>query len=197
MSSFKKSDLKTGHILTFSDGLKGIVIKDVNGDPSQSLILYLSDRDETVDGYDYIDKVLDDDLHCYDGAFDVYRDLISVERLKNEYKLGSLLSPFDDDYATIDSIPKIFLLNRSRTLRVGDAFYIVKFSGSGVGDYDIGDYTIKDIYVEGTKTFLTTTSNQKVDVKDVYLTRTEAEEALKTKEYEQLNKRQYYPLLPV
>lgn len=197
MSSFKKSDLKTGHILTFSDGLKGIVIKDVNGDPSQSLILYLSDRDETVDGYDYIDKVLDDDLHCYDGTFDVYRDLISVEKLKNEYKLGSLLSPFDDDYATIDSIPKIFLLNRSRTLRVGSAFYIIKFSGSGVGDYDIGDYTIKDIYVEGTKTFLTTTSNQKVDVKDVYLTRTEAEEALKTKEYEELNKRQYYPLLPV
>lgn len=180
MSSFKKSDLKTGHILTFSDGLKGIVIKDVNGDPSQSLILYLSDRDDTVDGYAYIDNVLDGDLHCYDGAFDIYRDLISVEKLKDEYKLGSLLSPFDDDYATIDSIPKIFLLNRSRTLRVGDTFYIVKFSGSGVGDYDIGDYTIKDIYVEGTTTFLVTTSNQKVDVKDVYFTRTEAEEVLKT-----------------
>lgn len=186
MSGFKKSDLKTGHILTFSDGLKGIVIKDVNGDSSQSLILYLSDRDDTVDGYAYIDNVLDDDLHCYDGAFDIYRDLISVEKLKDEYKLGSLLSPFDDDYATIDSIPKIFLLNRSRTLRVGDAFYIVKFSGNGIGDYDIGDYTIKDIYVEGTTTFLVTTSNQKVDVKDVYFTRTEAEEVLKTKEYEQL-----------
>ena len=73
------------------------------------------------------------------------------------------------------------MLNRSRTLRVGSTFYIIKFSGSGVDDYDIGDYTIKDIYVEDSTTFLTTTSNQKVDVKDVYLTRTEAEEALKSK----------------
>ena len=31
MNGFKKSDLKTGYILTFSDGLKGIVIKDKNG----------------------------------------------------------------------------------------------------------------------------------------------------------------------
>lgn len=187
MSSFKKSDLKTGHILTFTPNLQGVVIKDINNDPSESLILYLRDENGEAKGYDYIDRILDDNLHCYSTAFDGMRDLISVEELKHGGDLGYLLNPFNEDgcdTVTIDSAPKVFLLNRRRTLRVGSAFYIIKFSGSGVGDYDIGDYTIKDIYVEDSTTFLVTTSNQKVDVKDVYLTRTEAEEALETMEYE-------------
>lgn len=176
MNGFKKSDLKTGYILTFSDGLKGIIIKDINGDSSESLILYLSDRDETVNGYDYIDKVLDDDLHCYDGTFDVIRDLVSVEKLRNGYKLGSLLNPFDDDSITIDSIPKIFLLNRNKTLRKGDVFYTMR--ASITDGYNVGIYTIKDIYIEDNATFLVTTTDEEFNVKNVFFTKTEAEEAI-------------------
>lgn len=176
MNGFKKSDLKTGYILTFSDGLKGIIIKDINGDSSESLILYLSDRDETVNGYDYIDKVLDDDLHCYDGTFDVIRDLVSVEKLRNGYKLGSLLNPFDDDSITIDSIPKTFLLNRNKTLRKGDVFYTMR--ASITDGYNVGIYTIKDIYIEDNATFLVTTTDEEFNVKNVFFTKTEAEEAI-------------------
>lgn len=184
MNNFKKSDLKTGHILTFSPNLQGVVIKDINNDPAESLILYLRDEDGEIKCYDYIDKILDDDLHCYKTAFDGMRDLISVEELKYGGDLGYLLSRVNEDgYPTValDSVPKVFLLNRNRTLRIGTKFYIIKFSGNGIGDYDIGDYTIKDIYVKDNTTFLITTSNQKVDAKDVYFTKVEAEEALKNK----------------
>ena len=113
MNSFKKSDLKTGHILTFTHNLQGVVIKDINNDPSESLILYLRDENGEAKGYDYIDRILDDNLHCYSTAFDGMRDLISVEELKHGGDLGYLLNPFNEDgcdTVTIDSAPKVFLL---------------------------------------------------------------------------------------
>lgn len=177
MNDFKKSDLKTGYILTFSGGLKGIVIKDINGDPSQSLILYLNISGEFVNDYDYIDKVLDDDLHYYDRTFDGIGDLVSIEKLKNGYKLGSLLNPFDDDSITIDSIPKTFLLNRNKTLRKGAVFYTINFRVGG--GYNVGIDTVKDIYIKDNTTFLVTTTDKEVNVKNVFFTKEEAEEAIK------------------
>lgn len=134
--------------------------------------------------------MLDDDLHCYDEDFDAMRDLVSVEKLRNGYKLGSLLNTFDDESITIDSIPKTFLWNRNKTLRKGDTFYTINFN---VADgYNVNTHIIKDIYIEDKATFLVTITNKEFNVENVFFTKAEAEEAIKVMEYEQLIKLRFY-----
>ena len=62
MKTMSKSDLKTGYILTFDDDRKGIVIKDINGDTSQSLILFI--KDNKIDDVARINTETNDDLYC-------------------------------------------------------------------------------------------------------------------------------------
>ena len=178
MKTMSKSDLKTGYILTFSDGLKGIVIKDVNGDESKSLILYI--KDDKVDGCDYVDWILDNALWCLKNTFGRERKLVKVEKIKDAISLGMLLNP-SDNYYTVDSVPKTTLLNRSKkVLYKGDIFYTIE--PCQVFDFDgetINVYSIKDIYVTDNTTFLVTTAGREFNVRNVYFTREEAEKALK------------------
>ena len=121
MNDFKKSDLKTGYILTFNDGRKGIVIKDINGDASQSLILFI--KDNKVDDFVRMDTT-SDDLYCRKGAYRE-KNIIKVEKLEDGYLLGGLLKPswnlFD-----INSIPKKSVYNRESVLRKGDTVYVIE-----------------------------------------------------------------------
>lgn len=174
MKTMSKNDLKTGYILTFSDGLKGIIIKDVNGDESKSLIFYI--KDDKVDGCDYVDRILDNALWCIKNTFGRERELVKVEKIKNVILLGALLNP-SDNYYTVDSVPKTTLLNRSKkVLYKGDAFYTIEpcqvFDGEA-----INIYFIEDIYVTDNTTFLVTTGRE-FDVRNVFFTREEAEKAL-------------------
>lgn len=176
MKTMSKNDLKTGYILTFSDGLKGIIIKDVNGDESKSLIFYI--KDDKVDGCDYVDRILDNALWCIKNTFGRERELVKVEKIKNAILLGMLLNP-SDNYNTVDSVPKTTLLNRSKkVLHKGDVFYTIEpcqvFDGEA-----INIYFIEDIYVTDNTTFLVTTGRE-FDVRNVFFTREEAEEVLKT-----------------
>lgn len=172
MKTMSKSDLKTGYILTFSDGLKGIVIKDVNGDESKSLILYIKDGE--IDGCDYVDWILDNALWCIKNTFGRERELVKVEKIKDAISLGVLLNP-SNNYYTVDSVPKTTLLNRSKKVwHKGDVFYTIEHYPI------IYSYAIKDIYVMNNTTFLVTTTGREVDVRNAYFTREEAEEALKT-----------------
>ena len=175
MKRMSKNDLKTGYILTFSDGLKGIVIKDVNGDESKSLILYI--KDDEIDGCDYVDWILDNALWCIKGTFGRERELVKVEKMKNAISLGVLLNP-SNNYYTVDSVPKTTLLNRSKALHKEDTFYIIEPCRLS-DDKTINVYSIEDIYVTDNTTFLVT-SGREFDVRNVYFTREEAEEALKT-----------------
>lgn len=175
MKTMSKSDLETGYILTFSDGLKGIVIKDVNGDESKSLILYI--KDDEIDGCDYVDWILDNALWCIKNTFGRERELVKVEKIKNAISLGVLLNP-SNNYYTVDSIPKTTLLNRSKkVLYKGDTFYTIE-PCQVFDDETINVYSIEDIYVTDNTTFLVT-SGREFDVHNVYFTREEAEEALK------------------
>lgn len=176
MKTMSKSDLKTGYILTFSDGLKGIVIKDVNGDESKSLILYI--KDDKVDGCDYVDWILDNALWCLKNTFGRERKLVKVEKIKDAISLGMLLNP-SDNYYTVGSVPKTTLLNRSKKiLYKGDIFYTIEpcqvFDGEA-----INIYSIEDIYVTDNTTFLVTPAGREFNVRSVYFTREEAEKALK------------------
>lgn len=176
MKTMSKNDLKTGYILTFSDGLKGIVIKDVNGDESKSLILYI--KDDEIDGCDYVDWILDNALWCIEGTFDRERELVKVEKIKNAFSLGVLLNP-SNNYYTVDSVPKTTLLNRSKkVLHKGDVFYTIEPCQVSDGE-SINNYSIEDIYVTDNTTFLVTTTGQEFDVRNVYFTREEAKKTFK------------------
>ena len=176
MKTMSKNDLKTGYILTFSDGLKGIVIKDVDGDESKSLILYI--KDDKVDGCDYVERILDNALWCINNTFGRERKLVKVEKTNNAILLGILLNP-SDNYYTVDSVPKTTLLNRSKkVLYKGDVFYTIE-PCQVFDDEAINIYFIEDIYVTDDTTFLVA-SGREFDVRNVYFTQEEAEEALKT-----------------
>ena len=162
MNDFKKSDLKTGYILTFDDDRKGIVIKDINGDTSQSLILFI--KDNKVDDVVCLDTT-SDDLYCRKGAYRE-KNIIKVEKLEDGYLLGGLLNPswnlFD-----INSIPKTVLCNRK--LHKGDAFYTIEDNTSSVIEC-----TIDDIYIINGTTMIVDTKGNEYNIWDIYITKSEA-----------------------
>lgn len=170
MKTMSKSDLKTGYILTFDDDKKGIVIKDINGDTSQSLILFI--KDNKIDDVARINTETNDDLYC--RAYKE-KNLVKVEKLEDEYLLGELLKP-SNNYYTVDSVPKTTLCKK--VLYKGDTFYVIEpcqvFDGES-----INNYSIEDIYVTDNTTFLVTTTGQEFDVRNVYFTREEAKKAFK------------------
>lgn len=164
MNGFKKSDLKTGYILTFDDDRKGIVIKDINGDTSQSLILFI--KDNKVDDFVHMDTT-SDDLYCRKGAYRE-KNIIKVEKLEDGYLLGGLLKPswnlFD-----INSIPKKSVYNRESVLRKGDTFYAMEDNKPF-----IIECVVDEIYITDNTTVVVDTKGNEYNAKDIYTIEGEA-----------------------
>lgn len=164
MNGFKKSDLKTGYILTFDDDRKGIVIKDINGDTSQSLILFI--KDNKVDDFVHMDTT-SDDLYCRKGAYRE-KNIIKVEKLEDGYLLGGLLKPswnlFD-----INSIPKKSVYNRKSVLRKGDTFYALEDNKPF-----IIECVVDEIYITDDTTVVVDTKGNEYNAKDIYTIEGEA-----------------------
>lgn len=164
MNGFKKSDLKTGYILTFDDGRKGIVIKDINGDPSKSLILLI--KGSKIDDFASINTKTNDDLY-----FRAYREknLIKVEKIEDEFLLGGLLSPSWDMY-NVNSIPKTVVCNRK--LHKGDTFYTIEDNKPSVIEC-----TVDDIYITNDTAVVVDTKGNEYNAWDIYATESEAVKA--------------------
>ena len=164
MNSFKKSDLKTGYILTFDDDRKGIVIKDINGDTSQSLILFI--KDNKVDDFVHMDTT-SDDLYCRKGAYRE-KNIIKVEKLEDGYLLGGLLKPswnlFD-----VNSIPKKTVYNRESVLRKGNTFYVMEDNKPF-----IIECVVDEIYITDDTTVVVDTKGNEYNAKDIYTIEGEA-----------------------
>lgn len=164
MKTMSKSDLKTGYILTFDDDRKGIVIKDINGDTSQSLILFI--KDNKVDDFVRMDMT-SDDLYCRKGAYRE-KNIIKVEKLEDGYLLGGLLKPswnlFD-----INSIPKKSVYNRKSVLRKGDTFYALEDNKPF-----IIECVVDEIYITDDTTVVVDTKGNEYNAKDIYTIEGEA-----------------------
>ena len=164
MNSFKKSDLKTGYILTFDDDRKWIVIKDINGDTSQSLILFI--KDNKVDDFVHMDTT-SDDLYCRKGAYRE-KNIIKVEKLEDGYLLGGLLKPswnlFD-----VNSIPKKTVYNRESVLRKGNTFYVMEDNKPF-----IIECVVDEIYITDDTTVVVDTKGNEYNAKDIYTIEGEA-----------------------
>lgn len=173
MKTMSKSDLKTGYILTFDDGRKGIVIKDINGDTSQSLILFI--KDNKVDDFVCMDTT-SDDLYCRKGAYRE-KNIIKVEKLEDGYLLGGLLKPSWDLF-DINSIPKTVVCYQK--LRKGDTFYTITKEDNKPS---VIECTIDDIYItSGTAmisgtTIIVDTKGNEYNIWDIYATKSEAVKA--------------------
>jgi len=164
MNDFKKSDLKTGYILTFDDGIKGIVIKDINGDSSKSLILLT--KGSKIDDFASINTKTNDDLY-----FRAYREknLIKVEKIEDEFLLGGLLNPSWDMY-NVNSIPKTVVCNRK--LHKGDTFYTIEDNKPSVIEC-----TVDDIYITNDTAVVVDTKGNEYNAWDIYATESEAVKA--------------------
>lgn len=167
MNDFKKSDLKTGYILTFDDDRKGIVIKDINGDTSQSLILFI--KDNKVDDVVCLDTT-SDDLYCRKGAYRE-KNIIKVEKLEDGYLLGRFLKP-SWNLLDINSIPKKSVYNRESVLRKGDTFYTI-----GDNKSSVIECTVDDIYIKNDTTVVVDTKGNEYDTWGIYATEREAVKA--------------------
>lgn len=167
MNGFKKSDLKTGYILTFDDDRKGIVIKDINGDTSQSLILFI--KDNKVDDFVHMDTT-SEDLYCRKGAYRE-KNIIKVEKLEDGYLLGGLLKPswnlFD-----VNSIPKKTVYNRESVLRKGNTFYVMEDNKPS-----IIECVVDEIYITDDTTVVVDTKGNEYNAKDIYTIEGEAVKA--------------------
>lgn len=164
MNGFKKSDLETGYILTFDDDRKGIVIKDINGDTSQSLFCFI--KDNKIDDVARINTETNDDLYC--RAYKE-KNLVKVEKLEDEYLLGELLKP-SRDFFDINSIPKTVIYNRE--LHKGDVFYVIKDNISSVIEG-----VIDDIYILNGTTVIVDAKGNKYSALNIYATESEAVKA--------------------
>ncbi len=167
MNGFKKSDLKTGYILTFDDDRKGIVIKDINGDTSQSLILFI--KDNKVDDVVCLDTT-SDDLYCRKGAYRE-KNIIKVEKLEDGYLLGRFLKP-SWNLLDINSIPKKSVYNRESVLRKGDTFYTI-----GDNKSSVIECAVDDIYIKNDTTVVVDTKGNEYDTWGIYATEREAVKA--------------------
>ena len=160
MKTMSKSDLKTGYILTFNDGRKGIVIKDINGDASQSLILFI--KDNKVDDFVRMDTT-SDDLYCRKGAYRE-KNIIKVEKLEDGYLLGGLLKPswnlFD-----INSIPKKSVYNRESVLRKGDTVYVIEDNKPPVIEC-----IVDEIYITNDTIVVVDTKGNEYNAQNIYTT---------------------------
>lgn len=111
----KKNELKTGDILTFDNGKKGVIMKDVGGDQTADLILYI-DR-KYIKDFCKIDKLLDDNLDYVDKELQrEKRGVILVERLRDVNSLPMLLNPAYKS-VNINSIPTTVVYSRKPMLK--------------------------------------------------------------------------------
>ena len=169
MITLKKSDLKTGDILTFDNGKKGVIMKDVGGDQTADLILYI-DR-KYIKDFCKVDNLLDDDLYYVDKELQRgKRGVILVERLRDVNSLPMLLNPAYKS-VNINSISTTVIHSRKPVLKKGSKFYTMTIGGI------LFDHTIEDIYIEDGVTWLVSKEGD-YSYYNVYTTKQEALEHL-------------------
>lgn len=165
----KKNELKTGDILTFDNGKKGVIMKDVGGDQTADLILYI-DR-KYIKDFCKIDKLLDDNLYYVDKELQrEKRGVILVERLRDVNSLPMLLNPAYKS-VNINSIPTTVVYSRKPMLKKGSKFYTMAIGGI------LFDHTIEDIYIKDGVAWLVSKEGDYA-YHNVYTTKQEALEHL-------------------